>query len=171
MWLAIREFIKDSITWIGIFIGMFIFIIYVLTFTQVVGPSMEPGLKDKDVVVIFKFISNVKRGDIVTHKYANDQIFIKRIVGLPNDKVEIRDGLIYINDELFIEDYIDSKNNTKVLNKKFDIVPEGSYLVLGDNRDNSKDSRHIDVGFIKKESITGKVIFKFFPFNRLGIVK
>lgn len=171
MWLSIKEFIKDSIIWIGIFIGLFVFVIYVLTFTQVVGPSMEPGLKDKDVVVVFRFLRNPKCGNIVTHRVGTEQIFIKRVVGLPNDKVEIKNGLLYINDNLFEENYVLKENNTKVLNKVFDIVPEDHYLVLGDNRDNSKDSRHKEISFIKKEDITGKVIFKIFPFNRIGIVK
>lgn len=171
MWLSIKEFIKDSIIWILIFLGMFIFVIYILTFTQVVGPSMEPILKNKDVVVVQKLFRRYKRGDIVTHRAGTDQIFIKRIIAIEDDKVIIEDGKVYINDQELKEDYVLDENNTKILNREFEIVPKDHYLVLGDNRDNSKDSRDLSIGFIKKDDITGKVFFKFFPFNKIGIVK
>lgn len=168
-WLTIKEFIKDSIGYIILFFAILFTVLYVLTFTQVLGPSMEPILKDKDVVVVIKFFNKVKHNDVVVFEYKNTKNLIKRVVGLPNDVVKIKDGLLYVNDQVVNEEYVLSENNTKILNKDFGKIPEDEYLVLGDNRDDSLDSRTI--GFIKRESIVGKVIFKMFPFNRIGLIR
>lgn len=169
MWLTIKEFIKDSIGYIILFFAILFLVLYVLTFTQVLGPSMEPILKDKDVVVVIKFFNKVKHNDVVVFEYKNTKNLIKRVVGMPQDNVKIKDGILYVNDQVVSEEYVLKDNNTKILNKDFGVVPEGEYLVLGDNRDDSLDSRTI--GFIKRESIVGKVIFKMFPFNRIGLIR
>ncbi len=169
MWLTIKEFIKDSIGYIILFFAILFLVLYVLTFTQVLGPSMSPGLKDKDVVVVLKLFKNIGYNDVVVFEYKSTKNLIKRVVGMPQDKVRIKNGSLYINDKLIAENYVLKENNTKILNKDFGVVPNNEYLVLGDNRDDSLDSRTI--GFIKRESIVGKVIFKMFPFNRIGLVR
>lgn len=168
-WLSFKEFIKDSIGYIILFFAILLTILYVLAFTQVLGPSMEPVLKDKDVVVVIKFFNKVKHNDVVVFEYKNTKNLIKRVVGLPNDVVKIKDGLLYVNDQVVNEEYVLSENNTKIKNKDFGIIPENKYLVLGDNRDDSLDSRSF--GLIDKKDINGKVIFKMWPLNRIGFIR
>lgn len=102
-------------------------------------------------------------------EYKNTKNLIKRVVGLPNDVVKIKDGILYINDQEVEESYLKEYSNTKIKNKDFGTIPQDQYLVLGDNRDDSLDSRTI--GFIKRESIVGKVIFKMFPLSRIGFIR
>lgn len=168
-WLGFKELIKDSIGFIILFFVILIVVLYVITVTQILGPSMEPILKDKDVVMVLKFYNKIKRNDIVAFEYKNTKYLIKRVIGLPNEKVKIKDGILYINDQEVEESYLKEYSNTKIKNKDFGTIPQDQYLVLGDNRDDSLDSRSF--GFIDKKSISGKVLFKFFPFNRIGIVK
>lgn len=168
-WLDIKEFIKDSIVFILVAVGMFLFILYVTVFTQINGPSMLPNLKENDVVVIFKLSKKFSKDDLIVFEYQGTNNLIKRVIGLPGDIVEIKSNKLYINDELVEEPYVLEKNNTNEFNKVFDKIPEDQYLVLGDNRDDSLDSRTF--GFVKKSSIKGKVLFRIWPINKIGTVK
>lgn len=171
-WLDIKEFIKDSFIYILIFIFVLLIVIYLISFSEVVGPSMSNTLNDKDITLVFKAnyeIFDVKRGDIVSFKYKDTKYLIKRVIGLPGDQIEYIDGKLYINDILYKEKYIDNNKNKSDLNMLYEIIPDNEYFVLGDNRDNSLDSRKI--GFIKKEDIIGKIVFRIFPFNGIKIIK
>jgi len=101
-------------------------------------------------------IVSIIRGDI------NEHLWIKRVVGLPGDKLEITNGRVYRNNVELIEDYITGKTNN-VLNPI--VVPEGHIFVMGDNRSRSSDSRHI--GPVPVSNIQGRVILRFFPFNKI----
>lgn len=168
-WLDIKEFIKDSLSFILVAIGMFLFILYVTVFTQINGPSMLPNLKENDVVVIYKLSKNVSRDDLIVFEHQDTKNLIKRVIGLPGDIVEIKSNKVYVNDILLEEDYVLEENNTKLIDKVFDKIPDNEYLVLGDNRDDSLDSRTF--GFVKKDRIKGKVLFRIWPLNKLGKVR
>lgn len=168
-WLGIKEFLKDSLIFIAVGAGMFLFLLYVTIFTQIVGPSMEPLFSDKDVVIVSKLYRNIKYNDIVIFHYEDSKNMVKRIVGLPGDGIKIIDNKIYRNNELIIEDYILSENNQEIVNATYEIIPEDEYFVLGDNRDNSLDSRSF--GNIKKDSIAGKVILRLWPVTKIKIVR
>lgn len=111
---------------------------------------MEPTLKDKDMLIIKKYNLNIKNNDIVLIK-KNKNIIIKRIVGIPKDKLVIKDNYLYVNDkkndELYIKEY-------GLLNKEI-ILKDNEYFVLGDNRQNSIDSRNEEIGIIKEDNIIG----------------
>lgn len=166
-WLDIKEFIKDTLKYILFIVVVLIIAIYVIGLQQIVGSSMEPTLKNKDVLIINKLNINYKRGDIISFYYDDTKYLVKRVIGLPGEYVEIKESKIYIDGEV-IEDYVE---NTEM--KDFDLktlgynkIPEGYYFVMGDNRENSLDSRNTEVGLIKKEDILGKKLIRMWPIFR-----
>ncbi len=123
---------------------------------------MYPTLNEShDKVILEKykqFTDDYNRSDIIViNEEILDKRIIKRVIGLPNETVEIKNGYIYINGELLKEEYLDKDIRTYPDMKV--IVPEGHIFVLGDNRGNSKDSRHI--GVVKIEDVLGKAIYRF----------
>lgn len=141
--------------------------------------SMLPTLQINDRLIIDKVsyrFSNPVRGDIVVfnptaelERQKFQDAFIKRVIGLPGDRVEVKAGKVYVNDKVLAEKYIDEapQYNWKSTELTPDgIVPEGHYLVLGDNRNNSYDSHYW--GFVPKDKIVGKAVVRFWPINRAG---
>jgi len=135
--------------------------------------SMLPTLQIDDRLIIDKIsynFHNPVRGDIVvfsptdTLKKQNfKDAFIKRLIGLPGDKVEVKGERVYVNDQPIQEIYLDEKPN---YNFGPVTVPPNQYLVLGDNRNNSYDSHYW--GFVPRDRIIGKAVVRFWPLNRLG---
>ena len=129
--------------------------------TTVVGTSMYPTLENNRKIIVSKYYKNINRGDIVIASSLKDKKYqiVKRIIGLPGDKIQIENKKVYINDELLKENYIQWNFTTKGdLNLNIPIiVPQNHYFVLGDNRDVSYDSRL--GGAVPKENIIGKVLF------------
>lgn len=150
---------------IALFIKTFIF-----NSTYVLGNSMYPTLHEKDrlfsvkVSLLFK---GPERGDIVVIKAPDNEEkdYIKRVIGLEGDLVEIIEGRVYLNQKLLVEDYIEADSYTHIYNIDTWEVPEGEVFVLGDNRekDASKDSRSF--GTVPEKSIKGITGFRYFPFN------
>jgi signal peptidase I len=128
---------------------------------RVEGMAMSPALNDGDRIMIDKNIGELKRGDIISFLYPKDKSkrFVKRIIGLPAEKVEIREGKIYINGEVLDEPYIDQQHNQYKSSFPPRLISENQYFVMGDNRDNSSDSRYW--GTVSKDLITGKYLFKY----------
>ena len=140
-----------------LFIGIVIFFVsnffYQLCFVE--GNSMFPTLKHGDMLIVKKYNLDLKNKDVVLIK-KNDFIIIKRLIGIPMDKIEIKDGYVFVNDKKFDNIYIENLGNFRnklVLNKE-------EYFVLGDNRKDSIDSRYTEIGIIKKEQIIGKILFQ-----------
>ena len=165
-WLEIKEFLKDSFKAIVFIIVVLVLFIYVVSITQVVGNSMHPTLENGEVLVLNKFkykIFDVKRGDIVSLKYANTKYLIKRIIGLPGDTVYIKDSKVYINNEVYEEFYISKDLKYEDFNVQ-STIPENMYFVLGDNRVDSIDSR--EIGLVSKSDIIGKASIRIWPLNK-----
>lgn len=142
------------------------------------GSSMDPTLHDGDRLFVnktLKFVGDFDKGDIVIIDGKEENIrYVKRIIGLPGDKVTAEEGKVYVNGTLLEEPYLDSnhkeaENLGMLLTSDFEEVevPEGSYFVMGDNRLNSMDSRN-GLGLIEKERILGKSEFIFFPFDHFS---
>ena len=175
-WLEIKEFFKDAFKYIVIIIIVLVIAIYVISLQQVVGPSMSPTLKNNDVVILDKAtyrFRKIKRNDIVALYYADTKFLIKRVVGLPGESISFKNGNLYINGVLKEEKYLQN-----VKTEDFDLtelgytnIPKNMYLVLGDNRGDSMDSRDKKVGLIKKEDIIGKVRLRIWPLNKLKFIK
>ncbi len=135
--------------------------------------SMEPTLLIRDRLLANRFsykfhLAKPSRGDIVIFRYPGDerQDFIKRVIGLPGDRVRIEDGVVYVNGEPLEEPYIAEK---PAYDMPEEIVPDGSYFVLGDNRNRSADS-HI-WGFVPEENLVGKALVIYWPPGRIRIIK
>lgn len=150
---------------------------YVIINAVVPTGSMENTIMEGDCIMGFRLaytFSEPKRGDIVIFKYPDDetQKYVKRIIGLPGDTVTIEDGEIYINGSStpYQESYL--KEEWVVATGPYEFeVPEDSYLVLGDNRNNSSDARYWTNTYVSKDEIIGKAEFVYFPFSRLGALK
>ena len=173
--LTIKEFIKDVFKYALVILGVLLIVIYIVTLEQVVGPSMSPTLKDGDIVILNKFsykFNDIKRGDIVSLNYADTKYLIKRVIGLPGEYVAIKDNKVYIGDKILKEYYLkDVEMKDFTLNDLgYDVIPKNKYLVLGDNRGNSLDSRDQKVGLIDKKDIVGKVKLRIWPLNKMGVI-
>ena len=132
------------------------------------GPSMRPTLQSQERLVVNKFIYSLRapeKGEILVFKYPRDQSrdFIKRVIATPGDTIEIKDGRVYVNDQMLNEDYILEKTRSEYPKAT---VPEGSVFVMGDNRNNSEDSRFADVGFVPYSLIKGKACLVFWPLGQ-----
>ncbi|MGI6665335.1 MAG: signal peptidase I [Christensenellaceae bacterium] len=143
--------------------------IFVFELIRVDGSSMLPTLEDKQTIFVEKIsvkTHKIKRFDIIIVNYpGRDGEFVKRVVGMAGDRVEIKEGYLYVNDEKIEEDY----TNDPVMYHDMEeiVVPEGHCFVMGDNRNNSLDSSSTAVGPIAYEQIVGKAFFVIFPLNKI----
>lgn len=163
-----KKFLWELKDYVIIVIVVLLIRAFIITPAIVDGASMDDTLNDGQVVVINKLVyklSDIQRFDIVVIESEKEEDrIIKRVIGLPGEKVEYKNNKLYIDGkELISELKFESTNNFKVEVKK------DEYFVLGDNRDVSKDSRIL--GGFKKEEIIGRVTVRLFPFNKIGLIK
>lgn len=167
----------------AIFIAISIaLVIRTFLFTPVVvnGYSMEPTLQDEERMIVTK-IGEPERFDIVVFHKSESEDYIKRVIGLPGDRIEYRNDILYINGKPYDEPYLDElkqRIEDGPLTDPFtlretpvggDIVPEGHLFVMGDNRRESKDSRHL--GAIPMERVIGTTNIVYFPIKDIQIIK
>lgn len=155
----------------------FLIITFVGQRSKVSGSSMEPTLSDGDNLIVDKIsyrIHDPQRFDIIIfpYQYQENTYYIKRIIGLPGETVYINDaGEIYINGKLLEEDYgLDTIQNPGLASEPI-TLGEDEYFVMGDNRNNSTDSRFASVGKIKRQNIIGKAWVRIYPFNKITVIK
>jgi len=173
-----NELLRNILEWVfSIAIAVLIFLLidnFVIKSARVYGGSMEPSYVHHDRVIVNRFIYNFvdpQLGDVIAFPYAADrsQQYIKRIVGLPGDVIDMRDGFVYRNGRRLDDAFSDEPAFHG--NVGFPITVEyGRFFVLGDNRQISEDSRSSAVGNVPREDILGRVDFRWFPFNRFGFV-
>lgn len=182
MSLKDNRIVKEIFSWAIYIVCLLVAVYLINTFvtqrTVVSGSSMYPYLEDQDQLMMDKLsyrFSDPERYDIVVLKVTNiageEEFYIKRVIGLPGETVEIHDGEIYIDGELLSEDYgveemVDGGRAAEGVT-----LGEDEYFVLGDNRNNSDDSRYETVGNLKKDRIVGKAFIRIWPFERFGILK
>lgn len=160
---------KELFSWVKIFVGAFIVAYllsnFVIVNARVPSGSMISTINVGDKVIGFRLayvFSEPERGDIVMFNAPDKEntIYIKRIIGLPGDVIKIENNQLYINGELYEEDYV--KNGWEMMTGTFTYeVPKGEYFMMGDNRDHSNDSRAW--GTVKEEDIIAKAIFRYYP--------
>lgn len=141
--------------------------VYIVTPVQVSGASMDYTLHDRDIMLLnvinYRF-KPIKRFEIVVIRYEGEAL-IKRVIGLPGETIKYEDNKLYIDGKYIEEPFLDEQRTDDV---KALTIPSGYYFVLGDNRLNSTDSRHL--GLISKQQIKGKAQLVIFPFSRFGFV-
>lgn len=172
MWKRLGFWARDLV--LAVVIALVV-ILFLYQPVKVEGTSMMPSLTDQERIFINKFvyrfgIEDVQRGDTVVFWFEDDasKSYIKRVVGLPSDRVEIKSGVVYVNrqplDEPYVpEEYRDHGSYGPV------VVEQGRYFVLGDHRSSSNDSR--SWGTVARASIYGKAVFVYWPIDKLGIVR
>lgn len=167
MYKEIISFIKSLVI---ATIAAVLIITFVFQVVNVDKTSMYPTLKPNDRLILEKvtyYFSKPSRGDIVVFKYPKDnrEKFIKRVIGIPGDKIKIENGILYINGEKQEESYI---KEPMIGDFSETTVPEGTIFAMGDNRNNSMDSRDESVGFIPYKLIIGKAVFRIYPLDSIG---
>ena len=171
---------KNLFGWVESLVFAVVILVVVNSFlfrtTVVDGSSMVPTLHEGEYLVVSDLLYDVpEKGDIITFYAAHywDAVLVKRVIANEGDIVDIDKvtGNVSVNGEVLNEPYIAERIRFQDDVEMPYEVPEGTVFVMGDNRNGSTDSRNTTVGPVKYESIIGKVLFRIFPFNKIGIVK
>ena len=148
---------------------------FVAYHTSVEGSSMEPTFNNGDQLIVEKFtyyFNEPERYDIIVFPFSENTSYIKRIIGLPGEIIQIKNGQVYLNGEILDENYgkEDSIEDPGLADEEI-VLAEDEYFVLGDNRNASVDSRKEEVGLIKRSQIEGKAWVRFYPFDSISTVQ
>lgn len=178
----IKEFFRDCLGYILSLIIIIIIFTFIIAFHPVAGNSMVPTLEEGSVTVVAKshhVLFGLKRKQVVIVK-KDKKTYIKRVIGLPGEEIHYLDNTLYVNGAAVEENYLgeDATTNSFMLEDVCDsklcpkgIIPDDYYLVLGDNRNDSIDSRDPSFGMVKKSEIKGIVIFNIWPIDNFGKIK
>ncbi len=159
------KIIKEIIPYIVIVLVVVLIRTFIITPVRVDGDSMKNTLKNGDILLLYKLGSINRLDIIVLDEEKDNEKIIKRVIGLPGETVAIKKGKIYVNDKVIDDEYAygETSDYDKVT------LEDDEYFILGDNRLISKDSRYF--GPIKKSEIKGKIVFRVFPFTKIGTVQ
>lgn len=169
----IVEFIKDVLVYLIIIVVIVLLKVYVISIVEIVGDSMEPNYRDGNIMLMDKLVHkhikyfNYKRFDIVVISYSNPSYLIKRIIGMPGEKLTYIENKLYI-DGVIVDEKIKLNGKTDDFEGEV-IIPDNMYFVMGDNREHSVDSRTF--GLVSKNDILGKPFLLIWPFKEIRTVK
>ena len=173
--------VKEVISWVAeiaiTLVIAFTFVYFVGLRTSVIGQSMADTLSNGDQILVNRFIYKVtdpKPNDLIVflpNGNEKSHYYVKRVIAVPGDTVQIKSGAVYVNGELFEEEVDVSAMEEAGLAADEIKLEEDEYFVLGDNRNNSEDSRYANIGNVKKEYIIGKAWFIVSPFQDFGFLK
>ena len=174
---VIKEILGTSMYLLVVLCLTYLVITFVGQRTQVIGSSMESTLSNNDNLIVDKIsyrFQDPKRFDIIVfpYQYAEETYYIKRVIGLPGETIRIDElGTIYVNDVMLEESY--GREIMKEPGRAFETITldEDEYFVLGDNRNNSSDSRDPSVGNIQENQIIGRAFIRIWPLTKFGVLK
>jgi signal peptidase I len=155
-----------------------VLIVFIYQPVKVEGTSMTPTLQNDERIFINKFtyrfgLANIARGDTVVFWYPGDtsKSYIKRVIGIPGDRIRVEGGQVWVNGQLLEEDYVPPINRDNVSWKDGEeqVVPYDRYFVLGDHRNSSSDSR--TWGYVPRDNIYGRAVFVYWPLDKMGRLK
>lgn len=186
LWKRVLSFAGEMLIY-AIIIVVCVYVVpkYVVQRTEVSGPSMENTLHNEENILVEKVsyrFQDPERFDIIVFYHFYDEVedkndedsydfYVKRIIGLPGETVQIVDNVIYINGEPIEENYGKNPTDYSGVAEEPIVLDDDEYFVLGDNRAISQDSRYEEVGNIKKDKIVGKAWVRIYPFDKIGILK
>lgn len=166
------------LVYIVIIVGLtYLIVTYVGQRTSVSGHSMEPTLSHGDNLIVDKITYRFKdpeRFDIIVfpYRYEENTFYIKRIIGLPGETVQVIGGYVYINGQLLESDIYGAEvMDSPGIAAEPITLGENEYFVLGDNRNHSADSREASVGVLKRDELLGRAWVRIFPFDKIGVIK
>ena len=174
---ALKEILSTSVYLLLVLCAAYLIVTYVGQRTQVSGSSMESTLSDEDHLIVDKISYRFKdpeRYDIIVFpfQYDQDTYYIKRIIGMPGETIQIDDnGNIYIDGEILRENYGREVIKNPGRASEPIILGDDEYFVMGDNRNNSSDSRDPSVGNIHRKDIIGRAFMRIWPLSKFGILK
>lgn len=174
-----KKNIAELIEFVAVLAAIFIFIRLIIAEPhKVAGDSMVPNFHTGDMLITNKLVTRLlspARGEVIILKNPrdNNEAFIKRVIGLPNDKIMVMNGKVYVNSKVIDEPYLPNNtitNGMSYLQNGVEVlVPENQYFVMGDNRGGSSDSR--EWGPVQKELIIGQAYFRYWPIQKISILK
>lgn len=168
----VKRVVKSLYPYLIVIVLVLIVRAFIITPAIVDGNSMLPNLQDNNVIILNKLdykLNDIERFDVVVVDW-NGEKLIKRVIGLPGEHVEYKDGLLYVNGFVTNENFEHATTHDfKLESIGYLTIPGDKYFVVGDNRNDSTDSRVI--GLIDKENILGSVSLRIFPLNKIGKVK
>jgi len=151
-----------------------VLVYYFMTSLTCVGQAMEPSVNSGDQVLVNRFLYSLtapKRGDVIVFKpngNVNSHYYMRRVIGVPGDTVQVQEGFVYVNGELLETGIGNEKMEFAGLAEEEITLGKDEYFVLGDSRDASEDSRNADIGNIRRRDIYGKAWFVYYPWENFG---
>ena len=180
--ISVRFHFRSAVSWFrdvvfSVLIAI-VMVVFIYQPVKVEGTSMMPTLTNEERIFINKFtyrfgLGSIERGDTVVFWYPQDttKSYIKRVIGVPGDRIRVEEGQVFVNGQALAEDYIPNeyRDYSSWRDGQEQVVPEGRYFVLGDHRNQSSDSRMW--GYVPRENIYGKAVFVYWPLDKVGRVR
>lgn len=160
-----KKILKEWVSYFLIILAILLIRLFIITPVRVDGPSMNPTLENKQILLLSKYSKHYERFDIVVFNYAKQKL-VKRIIGLPGEKIEFKNNKLYINNKEIEEDFGHMETEDFSLSDiGYETIPDHMYFLVGDNRTNSLDSRYI--GLVSDSDIEGVVHFSIWPLKKI----